>query len=85
LIKNVFGKSFKIEAVLRRDEKPVNVDFQRSKITIYEFSPILPRRIKERKLYTKLIIFYEVSTMGSPNKSSMDKIFYDFLRARSRM
>jgi len=82
LIKRVFGRQLTIEKVERYHEKPVEVDIQNSKITIYKLCPILPRRIKERKLYEKLIIFYELSTLDSANKSSLDSTFYSLLRGR---
>lgn len=80
LIKDVFGKSFTLERANRYNEKPVKIDEQNSKIVIYNLTPILPRRIKERRLYERLIIFYELSTISSPNKPSTDKMFYRFLR-----
>ncbi|MCK4481673.1 ATP-binding protein [Candidatus Bathyarchaeota archaeon] len=82
LIQKIFGKYLTIEDVDLHNDKPVKVDIQNSKITIYNFCPILPRRIKERRLYEKLIIFYELSTLDSTNKSFLDKTFYGLLRGR---
>lgn len=81
LIEKILGKSLTIERLDIRGDKPVKIKFQESKIVIHNLSPFLPRKKKDRKLCERLIIFYELSTLSSPNKLSMDKVFYSLLRA----
>lgn len=82
IVNDYFDASFKLELVEDVSHRPVKIDTKKSKIIISKYSPLYPRRKKEKILYEKFILYYELSTVDIPNKSSIDKIFYSLIRKR---
>lgn len=81
-IKEVLGKKFKIEKVDGSAERPVKISAKESKILIYRYHQAFPRKTKERWIYERLLIFYELATMHLSSKSRVDQDFYSLLERR---
>lgn len=82
LVSKVYGKNFKIKRVDKYFEYPAKVDFENSQITLFNLSPILPRKSSERNWFQEVSVFHELSTYKNPNKEAIDKMFYAFLKQR---
>ena len=76
IFKKVLGKSYRIIKINESNVKPVVIDIVKSTITIFNRSPIFPNKTRERKMYEKLLIFYEIATINARDKNKVDDIFY---------
>lgn len=82
-IEQVYGQRFQIERIPQYRDKPVVVDTENSKILLYQ-SKMLPKKRKERWILESFITFYELATLNSPSKPSMDKLFYALIMGRAK-
>ncbi len=81
IVNDYFDVPFKLEILLAEmSSRPVKIDTEKSKLIISENSPLYPRRKKDIPLYEKFILYYELSTVDTPNKSSIDEIFYRLIQ-----
>lgn len=82
-IKEVFGKEFTIAKMNERNERPIAVDFNNSRVIIYE-NPIFPRKKSERKYLEKILISLELANLQTSSKKELYNDFYDLISKESQ-
>jgi len=78
IIRKVTGKEFSVVKANQKNEKPIKIDFNNSKVIIYE-NPIFPGKKDERRYLERILVSLELANLQTSSKRELYEKFYELI------